>query len=145
MSASNENPDISSEKSIRLAVVGSRNYSQEFEEYIFEKLDLFLDSHPRGSIEVIISGGAKGADSIARKWANERGFELVEYHANWGKYGRSAGPRRNTLIVNDCTHLVAFPLTGSRGTWDSVRKAQRSRSREGVEKSVEIYNMDDEK
>lgn len=48
MSASNSSsPSYSSSPSqregIRLAVVGSRNYSQEFEEYIFEKLDLFLD------------------------------------------------------------------------------------------------------
>lgn len=137
MSASNSSSHShSGSEGIRLAVVGSRNYSQEFEEYIFEKLDLFLDSHlPRGSVEAVISGGATGADSIARKWANERGIEIIEYLAEWKKYGKSAGPRRNTLIVNDCTHLVAFPLKGSRGTWDSVRKGKKGG------KSVEIYNF----
>lgn len=139
MSASNSSSSshsFSGKEGIRLAVVGSRKYSQEFEEYIFEKLDSQL---PRGSIEVVISGGATGADSVARKWANERGFEIIEYHAEWKKYGKSAGPRRNTFIINDCTHLIAFPLKGSRGTWDSVRKAKKGG------KSVEIYNMDEEK
>jgi len=103
---------------MKLAIVGSR----KFNDYEFFKVAVYryLNSVKP---EIIISGGATGVDSLAEKWAGENNVEFLVFPADW-KLGRSAGPIRNTLIVNNCTHLLAFPDADSVGTWDSVRKAE---------------------
>ena len=128
------------EKSLAVAIVGCRKYSnyQEFtlpckglpqQKYLSKFIKI------NGSISTIISGGASGADSLAEKFANENKIKLVVYKANWQKYGRSAGPIRNTLIVKDCDVLIAFPSKSSRWAWDSVKKAKKAR------KNVTIYKI----
>ena len=102
---------------IRLALVGSRrhnNYS------IFEKhvKDWIAKN---GKPDIIISGGADGLDSLARKFAREENYTFVEYLPDWKRFGKRAGPIRNQLIVDDSTHMIAFPLDGP-GTADSINK-----------------------
>src|SRR3990167_8364678 len=105
---------------INLAIVGYRNYNNypEFKSYIAK----FIEKY--GKIDKIISGGAKGTDSMAEIYANEHKIPFVCYPADWSKYGKRAGPIRNQLIVNDCTHMVAFLHPDSIGTQDSINKAK---------------------
>lgn len=93
---------------MRLAVVGSRTFTDY--ELMFLVLDLYAPT-------VIISGGAKGADTLARRFALANDIELREYPAEWDKYGKSAGFRRNKFIVDDCDAIVVFfgPEGESRG------------------------------
>ena len=64
-----------------------------------------------------------GADGLAEAWATARSVPVERYPAAWKRYGRSAGPRRNTIMVLKVSDLcVAFP--GGRGTKDMVRKAR---------------------
>lgn len=95
---------------MKVAVVGSRGFDD------YEKLKQTLDQIP--SIMRIISGGAKGADSLAEQWAKEKGIETVVYKPDWGKYGRGAGVVRNRLIIEDCDYCIAF--------WDGVSKGTKS-------------------
>jgi hypothetical protein len=44
---------------------------------------------------VIIAGAARGADTLTVKAATACGLPFREYPADWGKYGRKAGPIRN--------------------------------------------------
>lgn len=74
----------------------------------------------------IVSGGASGADRLARQWARKHNVQLLEHKAERGKHGRAAGPMRNTLIVRDCTHLLAFPGPNTKGTLDIITKAQNA-------------------
>lgn len=104
----NNLPEI---KPIKLAVVGSRT----FDEYNF--LESTLDWF---DISRIISGGAKGADALAAKYAANRNISLKEIKPNWNLYGKSAGYKRNVLIVDDCDELVAFWDGISRGTKHSI-------------------------
>jgi hypothetical protein len=113
---------------IVLAIVGSRILNNAEHGSIFEvALSAFVAKH--GMPTRIVSGGAAGADRMGAQWARKNGIELVEYKPVWknaaGVYDKAAGLRRNTDIVNACTHVVAFPSThhGS-GTQDSVRKAR---------------------
>ena len=48
---------------------------------------------------VIVEGGAKGADSMAKAWADCCGVQVREFKPDWGKYGRAAGLKRNVEMV----------------------------------------------
>jgi hypothetical protein len=82
---------------------------------------------------IIIHGGARGADTIAGEVAKELGFVVRCYPADWDKYGRGAGPRRNALMLikehrlpDDLIHKVlAFSkdFENSRGTKDMMQKS----------------------
>nr|QBK89510.1 MAG: DNA recombination-mediator protein A [Pithovirus LCPAC001] len=76
--------------------------------------------------KLIISGGAKGVDTLAQKYAQDNNIEMKIHHAEWNKYGKSAGPIRNQLIVNDITHLLALPVKNSVGTYSTINKAKKS-------------------
>ena len=64
----------------------------------------------------IISGGAKGIDACARRYAEEKGIPLTEILPQYGRYGRGAPHRRNAEIVARAETVVAFWDGRSRGT-----------------------------
>jgi len=101
-----------------IAVVGSRSFNNR--ELAFRTLDKYIGNRGHS----IITGGAHGADAIAEEWAKSRGVQVQVLPAEWEKYGRSAGPRRNTEIVKRCQAVIAFWDGKSPGTRDSIRKAQ---------------------
>jgi hypothetical protein len=102
-----------------ILVCGGRDYADR--EAVFRILDHLLRT--RG-IVLIIQGGARGADALAGAWARERGIENLEFRADWDRYGRSAGLRRNTqmLVEGRPDAVVAFP--GGRGTANMVMQAR---------------------
>lgn len=82
-----------------------------------------LDSVPF-TITKIVNGAAKGADKLSTKWAKEKGIPFQEYPAEWNKYGRAAGPIRNSQMLQDekIDFVIAFP--GGTGTRDMIGKAR---------------------
>jgi hypothetical protein len=48
----------------------------------------------------IVSGGARGADTLAERYAKDNGLEFVEFKAEWDKYGKSAGFIRNEKCIS---------------------------------------------
>lgn len=94
--------------------------------YLKEKLDeVFgslwdLNSHP---IE-IISGMAKGADTLGIRYAEEHKLTMVLYPANWKKYPRMAGILRNMNMLVTATHLMAFWDGKSHGTKHMIEIAK---------------------
>ena len=94
--------------------------------YLKEKLDeVFgslwdINSHP---IE-IISGMAKGADTLGIRYAEEHKLTMVLYPANWKKYPRMAGILRNMNMLVTATHLVAFWDGKSHGTKHMIEIAK---------------------
>ena len=107
-----------------LAVVGHR----DFHNY---KLLCSVLSRVHTPIDRIVSGAARGADTLAARYAKEHGIDLVEYPADWGRYGKKAGYLRNRLIVADADAMIAFLHPESRGTRMSVELAQ--------EKGIPVY------
>lgn len=75
----------------------------------------------------IIHGGARGVDLLADKWAILHECVIEEYKADWDKYGKSAGPIRNQLMldVGKPDLVIAFPTKNSKGTWDMVSRAKK--------------------
>jgi hypothetical protein len=103
---------------MRYAIVGSRTFNDYNK--LKDTLNLLKD------LDVIISGGAKGADSLAQQYAIAFGIQLIEYLPDWKKYGRAAGHIRNKDIVDNCDKLIAFWDGKSKGTLNSIKLAQKS-------------------
>ncbi len=93
---------------INLAVIGSRSFDNY--EYMEEILNWF-------DIKTLISGGAKGADTLAKKYAAQNSIPYKEFLPQWDKFGKSAGYKRNIQIVNAADEIVAF--------WDGISKGTK--------------------
>ena len=91
----------------------------------FDKKTLLLPpiNHSRG-LTIILSGLAKGADTLAVKYANEHNYQWHGYAADWGRFGKSAGIRRNTQMADNADALIAFWDGSSRGTKNMIEQAQ---------------------
>lgn len=76
---------------------------------------------------VVIEGGARGADNMARFAAESMGWPTIQFPANWDKYGKSAGPIRNQEMIDQKPDVcLAFPLDESRGTLHCMKAAERA-------------------
>jgi hypothetical protein len=68
-------------------------------------------------ITELVSGGANGVDHLGEQWAKKRGIRIKVFPAEWEKYGRSAGPRRNEQMALYADALILVwdgKSTGSR-------------------------------
>ena len=106
---------------MKLAVVGSRIFDDSFYDEVKDKLDFIIAKY---HVNVIVSGGAKGIDTLADKYANEMRLSKIIFPAQWQVYGRSAGVIRNKEIVDYCDLLVAFWDGKSSGTKNSIDLAK---------------------
>ena len=106
-------------KKIKLMVSGSRGITDKT--LIFNCLD---EIYKKKQFDVLIQGGARGVDRIAKEWAlSTKKIELVKtYKANWKKYGKYAGLKRNTDMVADCDFGIVIWDGYSKGTKDALAK-----------------------
>lgn len=111
------------ETNIVLAIVGARTFNdiRSFNKHILEWIA------ENGKPDKIVSGGAVGADRLARNFARENKIQLVEFLPDYNKYGRRAPLMRNTQIVEVCTHAIAFPSREGSGTQDTIRKLESAK------------------
>jgi hypothetical protein len=74
--------------------------------------------------ELVIHGAGRGADTLVDEVARELGFPVAAFPADWERYGRAAGPKRNReMLDQEPVLVVAFP--GGRGTTGTVSEAVR--------------------
>ena len=106
---------------MKLMVTGGRDYDDMKE--LYRVLDRV---HAGNLVDVLIHGAnKKGADRLAKLWAETNKIECKPFPANWNLYNKAAGPIRNQEMVDDGPHLVvAFP--GANGTADAVARARRA-------------------
>jgi YspA, cpYpsA-related SLOG family len=64
----------------------------------------------------IISGVARGADSLGAKFGRANGITVIEKPADWNKFGKSAGYRRNEEMLQIADAVIAFWDGKSKGT-----------------------------
>ena len=123
---------------IKIGIVGSRKWKNK------EKIQAVVDQclARYGQNLTVVSGGAKGADSLGKLVALEKGLQYIEYnpaHEAWNEY--SGKPKewygkeyrvgnffeRNTFIAEDSDILFAFIPEGhqSNGTMDTVGKTKK--------------------
>lgn len=89
---------------MKVAVVGSRNINIDITPYI----PVYCTA--------ILSGGAKGVDSCAAKYAMENGLQLIEYLPNYRLYGKMAPLIRNDKIIKEADLVIALWDGRSKGT-----------------------------
>lgn len=70
---------------------------------------------------IIVSGGAKGADMLGERFANEKKLKIERYLPDWQKYGKAAGPKRNKEMVAVSDYIICFWDKKSQGTASTIR------------------------
>ncbi len=78
--------------------------------------------HP-GDVQ-LISGGAKGADTIGEALAQQYKTNTAIFPAQWDKHGKSAGYIRNSLMADNADILLAFWDGKSKGTGHMIDLAK---------------------
>ena len=105
---------------MKLAIVGFR----EFENYDFLCAEVEKIKQTQ-TIELIVSGGAKGADALAKRYATLNHIPLKEFKPDYKQFGHNAPVQRNALIVENADWVLAFVAPTSKGTWDTIGKAEK--------------------
>jgi hypothetical protein len=106
---------------MRILVCGGRDFKDR------QRLFVVLDQvHSKRGIDIIISGAARGADTLAVDWAKSREIAYQEFPADWDQYGKAAGPIRNRqmLVEGKPDGVIAFP--GGNGTADMIRQSKKA-------------------
>lgn len=98
----------------RIIIAGGRNFNDY--NLLKEKVDNIISDKRKTHQIYIVSGKARGADSLGEKYANENGLNIMEFPADWDKHGRSAGYKRNLEMAENADALIAFWDGESRGT-----------------------------
>lgn len=104
---------------MRILVCGSRHFND------YELLEKVLNDY---NISVIIEGEARGADKLARRYAETRGIPFRAFPALWNEYGRRAGPIRNSEMLSkgNPDFVIAFRGPNSRGTQNMINQARKA-------------------
>jgi predicted Rossmann-fold nucleotide-binding protein len=105
---------------MKVLICGSRNVSNK--DMLFEIFDRWAGRLALGADTVVITGGARGVDGIAREWCLSKGFRSVVMNADWDKNGKRAGYVRNRdMLELEPVHVLGVMLEGgSKGTLDML-------------------------
>ena len=90
---------------MKLLIAGSRGID-----------DFDISEYMPENVEVIISGGAKGIDTIAEKYADDHGIEKIIIRPDYARYGRAAPIKRNEEMVEIADYVLVIWDGKSRGT-----------------------------
>jgi hypothetical protein len=102
-----------------LLICGSRNFDNyEIVSETIKNLDIGFD--------LIISGGAKGADTLAKKYCVDNNINIKEYLPEWDRYGRGAGIQRNKEMLKVSDFVLIFWDGKSKGTKFNVEYCQKN-------------------
>ena len=106
----------------RVVVAGCRDYTnyQEAKEFI----DYCISNIRTDNRIIIVSGGAKGADTLGERYARENGFNVERHLPDWEKLGKNAGPKRNREMAKICDFVICFWDGKSLGTKSMIESAK---------------------
>ncbi len=98
----------------KVIIAGSRGFSNY--KLLKEQCNKYLREKRRTCNIIIVSGHARGADTLGEMYAQDEGFALEVYPAQWKKLGKQAGYRRNEQMAEVADALIAFWDGESKGT-----------------------------
>lgn len=105
---------------MRIIVAGGRDFKNY--DILKDKCDNIL--HNLEFVE-IVSGTANGADNLGEKYAEEKGYPIKSFPADWDTHGKSAGYIRNKEMAEYADSLIAFWDGESRGTRHMIALAKK--------------------
>ena len=79
----------------------------------------------------IVSGMASGVDTLAVQYATENNLPLKQFWAEWGFYGKSAGPIRNRQMAEYADALLAI--------WDGKSRGTKNMIEEATKRNLQVY------
>lgn len=112
----NSNPDF------KVIIAGSRGFNNY--DVLRDSCENILFNFKSDHDIIILSGGARGADLLGERYAGEKGFRIEKYPAEWDKYGRAAGMRRNREMAEEADAVIAFWDGKSHGTKNMIDIAE---------------------
>lgn len=126
-------------KNRRIIVAGGVHFNDY--KALANTLDEYFKCVSKDEIE-IISGHARGADSLGERYAQEHDIKCTVFPADWKKYGRAAGPIRNKKMLEYAMEqqagLVAFWNGESKGTKNMISIAEKA----GIEVKIVHYQKE---
>jgi len=107
----------------RIVVAGSR----EFDDYDIAArvIEEFISREVKNDSLIFVSGGCRGADLLGERFAKQHGYRIEVYPAQWDKYGRAAGVKRNKLMADISDYIICFWDGKSRGTKSLIEYAKQ--------------------
>ncbi|MBQ3064485.1 MAG: hypothetical protein IJC99_06790 [Clostridia bacterium] len=99
---------------MKLLVIGSRSVA-----------DFDLAPYIDDSVDLIISGGASGIDTLAEAFADKHKISKLIIYPQYKKYGRAAPIKRNHQMVDFADCVLAVWDGFSRGTADTIQYAKK--------------------
>ena len=102
---------------MNVAIVGGRDFDD------YEQFKSSINGE-KIKFNSIISGGARGVDTMAEKYAKEIGVPVKIYLPDWTKHGKAAGPIRNRQIIESADCVIAFWDEKSPDTRSSIAIAE---------------------
>lgn len=109
----------------RVIIAGGRYF--ENYDLVKEKCDYFLSEKKKTHQLIVVSGHATGADSLGERYAKENDLQCELHPADWDRFGKSAGPKRNAEMAEVANALIAFWDGQSRGTKNMIELAKSKR------------------
>lgn len=108
------NPDMPP----RVIIAGGRAFNDI--QLLTRKCDAIMSKIEQGNV-TIVSGGAKGADTLGEDYAKYKkdggkNYSIMRFPANWDKFNKPAGILRNACMSWYATHCIVFWDGSSRGT-----------------------------
>ena len=107
----------------RVIIAGTRTFNDY--NLFKESCEYLLRESMEKQQIIIVSGHARGTDTMGERFAKEHGLPCEYYPANWQIHGRAAGPIRNKEMANNADALIAFWDGQSRGTRSMINLARK--------------------
>ena len=107
---------------MKLAIIGSR-----------EIYDIELESFVPEQVSEIVSGGAKGIDTLVREFAKRKSLKITEFLPKYNIYGKAAPLKRNEEIAKYADAAIVFWNGKSKGTQHTINLFKK------LEKAVTVY------
>ncbi len=101
-------------KEYRLVIAGCRSYNNYFR--LSREVKKYIKTLGKDYLIIIVSGCASGADALGERFAQKHKLQIERYPAQWEKYGKFAGPRRNSQMAKVADGVIVFWDGESRGT-----------------------------
>ena len=102
------------EKNMKLMVAGSRSIT-----------DIDISKYIPDGVELIISGGAAGVDTLAERYADEKKISKLILRPRYDLYGKAAPLRRNEIMADIADAILVIWDGASRGSAYTVRYARK--------------------
>ena len=104
---------------MKLIIAGGRDFADY--ELLTAKVEAIVVGEPHVEI---VSGGAKGADRLGEFFAIDHDLPIKRFPADWDKFGKSAGFRRNADMADYADHCICFWDGKSKGTGHMIDLAK---------------------